>query len=139
MKTSQSNRTDEVSQYYEPAVKVVHSRRLLFWVVAFLSLCMPYSATVGEGFHNSLKGVFIVFVLVYFAISQLSRFWLVPLAEEMRRKQILSDSFGTPLSHDKTSLYYNNDYSPSVCRLGANTMENTLFSKEVAARMLWGV
>jgi hypothetical protein len=49
---------------------------------------------------------------------------------------MLSDSFATPLSHDKTSLYYNNEYSPSIQRLGANTMENALFTKEVAAGML---
>ncbi len=55
----------------------------------------------------------------------------------MRRKQVLSDAFGTPLTHDKTSLYYNNEYSPSVQRLGANTMENAFFSKEITARMLW--
>lgn len=49
---------------------------------------------------------------------------------------MLSDAFATPLSHDRTSLYYNNEYSPSVMRLGANIMENALFSKEVAGRML---
>lgn len=66
----------------------------------------------------------------------MSRFYLVPKAERMRRKQMLSDAFGTPISHDKTSLYYNNDYTPSVQRLGANTMENSLFSKEIASEML---
>jgi hypothetical protein len=54
----------------------------------------------------------------------------------MRRKQLLSDSFGVSLSHDHTSLYYNNSFAPSVQRLGGNTMENALFSKEIAARML---
>ena len=49
---------------------------------------------------------------------------------------MLSDSFGTPLSHDKTVLYYNNNYAPSINRLGANTMENAFFSSEVAEKML---
>ena len=49
---------------------------------------------------------------------------------------MLSNAFGTPLSHDQTCLYYNNKYTPSVQRLGANTMENSLFSKEIAGEML---
>lgn len=49
---------------------------------------------------------------------------------------MLSNAFGAPLSHDKTHLYYNNNYLPSLKRLGANTMENALFSSEVSARML---
>jgi hypothetical protein len=61
---------------------------------------------------------------------------LVPKAERIRRKQLLSDAFNTHLTHDRTSLYYNNEYSPSVQRLGANTMENSLFSKEIAYKML---
>jgi len=136
MKISQPHRIDEVSQYHEPAARVGLIKKWLFWVVAFLSLCMPYSTTVGEVFHDTLKSFFIVLVICYFTISQASRFWLVPRAEGMRRKQILSDAFNAPLSHEKTSLYYNNEYSPSVGRLGANTMENTLFSKEVASKML---
>ena len=137
MKKSHPNRIDEVSQYYEPAARVGHIVPWLFWVIVFLSLCMPYSATLGASAQNVLQAVFIVFVMAYFTISQISRFYLVPRAERMRRKQMLSDAFGAPLSHDKTSLYYNNEYSPSVHRLGANTMENSLFSKEVAARMLY--
>jgi len=80
--------------------------------------------------------VFIAAVLTQFVVSQVNRFYLIPKAERMRREQMLSDAFGTPLSHDKTSLYYNNDYSPSIQRLGANTMENALFSSEVSAKML---
>lgn len=129
-------RIDEVSHYYAPALKLKRIRSGLFWVIAVLSLSMPYSALLGAVAQTILQAVFLVLVICHFLISQIYRFYLVPTAERMRRKQLLSDSFGTHLSHDRTSLYYNNEYSPSVQRLGANTMENALFSKEIAARML---
>jgi hypothetical protein len=129
-------RIDEVSQYYAPALKLKRVRSGLFWVIAALSLSMPYSTLFDAVVQNILQAVFLLLVLCHFLISQVYRFYLVPRAERMRRKHLLSDSFATHLSHDRTSLYYNNEYSPSVQRLGANTMENALFSKEVAARML---
>lgn len=136
MKDSNLNRIDEVSQYYRPATIVELIGAVLFWVIVLLSLWMPYSEKSVDFVQPILQVAFIVMVFVYFVISQTVRFYLVPRAERMRRKQMLSDAFGAPLSHDKTSLYYNNEYSPSVQRLGANAMENSLFSKEIAARML---
>jgi len=49
---------------------------------------------------------------------------------------MLSNALGITLLHDKTALYYNNEYPPSITRLGANTMENALFSKEIVNGML---
>ncbi len=136
MNMTRKTRVDEVSQYYKPAAQIGFVIFLLFWVTALLSLCMPFSEKLGVHFQNILQSVFIVFVIAHFATSQINRFYLIPRAERMRRKQMISDAFGTNLSHDKTSLYYNNEYLPSVNRLGANTIENALFSKEVVASML---
>lgn len=136
MSRSKRTRVDEVSQYYEPAVKIEVIGQWLFWVIAIASLYLAYSTNSADLTRNTLEAFFITTVIIYFTLSQISRFYLVPKAERNRRKQMLSDAFGTPLSHDKTSLYYNNKYAPSVRRLGANTMENSLFSKEIAARML---
>ncbi len=130
-------RVDEVSQYYAPIEKLGKISAVLFWSIAALSFAMPYSASIfGKATADIIQAFFLVLVLAYFSISQISSLYLVPRAELMRRKQLLSDSFGVPLSHDHTSLYYNNSFSPSVQRLGANTMENSLFSKEIASRML---
>jgi hypothetical protein len=136
MNNDNQARVDEVSQYYKPVEKAAIFETFFFWLTAGVSLCMPYSAIFGMSIQNIFSAIFIVFVVAHFSISQLSRFHLVPRAECKRRQQMLSDAFGTPLSHDKTSLYYNNDYSPSHMRLGANIMENSLFSKEIAAKML---
>jgi hypothetical protein len=130
-------RIDEVAKYYAPVATVGIICSCLFWLIAAVSLFMPYSASlINITAHRAAQTIFLILVLAHFVLSQISRFYLVPRAELMRRRQLLSDAFGTPLSHDRTSLYYNNQYSPSVPRLGANTMENALFSKEIAASML---
>lgn len=132
-----SNRVDEVSEYYVPIAQMGKATRAMFWGIAALSLFMPYAeAFLDPTNHSVLRGIFLVLVIVYFSLSQISRLYLVPKAERLRRKQLLSDAFGTRLTHDRTSLYYNNSYSPSVERLGASTMENALFSKEIAGKML---
>jgi hypothetical protein len=137
MNNKNVERVDEVSQYYAPIEKLGTISAILFWSIAALSFAMPYSALIlGKATANIIQAFFLVLVLAYFSISQVSSLYLVPRAELMRRKQLLSNSFGVPLSLDHTSLYYNNSFSPSVQRLGANTMENALFSKEIASRML---
>ncbi|WP_431064833.1 hypothetical protein [Methylotuvimicrobium sp.] len=136
MSTENINRIDEVSRYYSPAAKLVLIGASLFWINASLSLSILFSEILPSLLQSLIPSVFIASVLIQFVVSQINRFYLIPKAERIRREQMLSDAFGAHLSHDKTSLYYNNDYSPSVKRLGANTMENSLFSSEVAAKML---
>ena len=134
---TETQRVDEVSSLYEPVARIGKAIVGLFWIAAVVSLVMPYAQSLlGSVWHDILKCVFLVLVLVQFCLSQASRFYLIPRAERTRRRQLLSDAFGTRLTHERTALYYNNDYVPSVERLGANTLENSLFSKEVAARML---
>jgi hypothetical protein len=135
--TATDKRVDDVGKHYVPIARLGKGTGALFWIIAVLSLSMPYTQSVlGAAPHAALRSVFLVLVIVHFTLSQVSRLYLIPKAERMRRKQLLSDAFGTRLTHDRTSLYYNNEYSPSVERLGANTMENALFSKEVAGKML---
>lgn len=136
MSAPTQSRVDEVSRYYDPAVKIELTGKYLFALIAIISLLMPYANKLDASAQNYLQAVFISIVAVYFTLAQIPRFYLVPRAERMRRKQLLSNSFGTALSLDMTSLYYNNAYSPSLIRLGANVMENSFFSKEVSGKML---
>ena len=106
--TQDSNRVDEVSKYYAPIARMGKATRALFWVIAVHSLLMPYAvAFLGPANQGALRSSFLVLVLVYFSLSQVSRLYLVPKAERLRRRQLLSDAFGTRLTHDRTSLYYN--------------------------------
>jgi len=137
MNNNNSTRIDEVSQYYSPIEKLETISTWLFWINAVLSLIVPHSASLmKKSGVDILQALFVVSVIISFGISALSSLHLIPQAELMRRKQLISDSFGVPLSQDKTLLYYNNPFPPSVQRLGASIMENALFSKEIASGML---
>lgn len=130
-------RVDEVGRYYAPVSRMTKITTALFWIAAAVSLFMPYASSVlDNNIHRIIKSLFLVLVICHFVLSQVSRFYLVPQAERMRLRQLLTDAFGAHLSHERTSLYYNNDYSPTIKRLGANTLENALFSKEIAGKML---
>lgn len=134
---SDPGRIDEVSKHYVPVVQADRFSSLLFIGAAALSLLMPYSAwLVGDDGRNVLSALFLVLTIFRFAVSQLSRVFFLPKAERMRRKQLLTDAFGAPISADQTTLYYNNPIAPSYQRLGANIMENAFFGKEISSRML---
>ncbi len=137
MSQNSQNRVDEVNRHYEPVKKAGRITGYLFWIIVGLSLFIPYiKQDINPGVASKIRLVFICLVLIHFCLAQFSRFYLLPRAERKRRQQLLSDSFGAPLSHDRTAHYYNNEYAPNILRLGANTMENSFFSKEIAARML---
>ena len=137
MNNTDTKRFDEVSQHYAPVENLEKIGIRLFWVNAVLSLVMPYSASIfGNITADIIQVFFLVLVLIYFGCSQASNLYFFPKAEIIRRRQLLSNSFGIPLTQENTALYYNNRFSPSVQRLGANTMENALFSQEIASRML---
>lgn len=137
MSQTPQKKVDDISQYYVPVKRFENIGKILFWINAILSFTLPYSVSViGEDKTNILKIAFLILVLGYFFVIQIKTLYLFPKAESMRRKQLLSNSFGVPLSLDKTSSYYNNSFPPSVERLGANTMENALFSREIIKKML---
>jgi hypothetical protein len=137
MKALNIQRIDEVSKYYAPVETLEMISTSLFWINAVLSFAIPYSTSIlGKMGADIIQIFFVVFVFIYFISSQVLSLYFLPRAESVRRKQFFSNSFGVPLSEEHTSLYYNNSFSPSVQRLGANTMENALFSKEIALRML---
>lgn len=137
MNNTGKQRIDEVSKHYSSIEQLEKISTILFWTNSFLSCLVLYLAPfISKSQITILQSFFLVLVLIYFCISQLSSLYLVPKAELMRRKQLLSNSFGVPLSTEHTSLYYNNSLSPSVERLGANTMENAFFSQSVASKML---
>lgn len=130
-------RVDDISRFYKPIECIGKATAMLFWVIAVVSLAMHYTGSIfGTVGYEIFKIIFLVLTIIQLVFSQVSRFYLVPRAERMRRRQLLSDAFGTCLTNDRTVLYYNNNYLPSIERLGANTMENALFSKEIAAKML---
>lgn len=130
---SPSERVDEVEREYKHAKTCGSITRFTFWLTAALSLFLPFLYGRPREFS---RDVLIVSAIVYFFASQFARFIFIPRAESVRRRQFLTDSLDAPLSLLQTLGYYNNEFSPSVARLGANVMENSLFTEAVATRML---
>jgi len=109
-------RVDEVQKYYRPAQVVDSANGALFWLVAIISLIIPYShSSLGLNGATLLKFSFIVLTVIHFTSSQVLRMYLIPRAERMRRKQLLADALGAPISLDRTRLYYNNGLAPPAC------------------------
>lgn len=127
-----STRVDEIEKYYNPIDQIEKISTPIFIVTTLLALTLPYA----KQFQNELQIVFIIFIIIDFGLSQFLRFIIIPTAERKRRQQLLSDAFDTPLILEKTTLYYNNTYPPSITRLGANIFENSLFSKRILEKML---
>ena len=131
-----SKRIDEVDKYYKPIKKLDELNNILFWASVVLSLAVFYENKITLiGWHEWSSVLFIVVVAVHLLLSLYLEFLLVPLADGKRRKQLLSNSFGIPLTSEKTQEYYNNPLVPSIARLGANLLENLLFTKSISSRM----
>lgn len=136
IEANENERIDEVSKYYLSSRYLDLVITVLFWITAILSLLILCGTKAVTPFQGVIKTAYIILVISLFLTSVILGLYLIPLAERKRRRQMLSDAFGTPLVQEKTQLYYNNDFAPSISRLGANVMENSLFSKEVASHML---
>lgn len=130
------NRIDELAKYYTPIGICDRCSKWLFFVSAFLSIVILYpDLTTDLLIGNSIKIAFIVSVIIHSVLVNFNGFYLIPRAENLRRKQLLSDSLGVPLTPEQTNLYYNNQISPSVLKLGVNVMENSFFAKNVCGEM----
>ena len=129
-------RIDEVSSYFAVAKKFDCINLVLFCISVILSFAQLFSDYGVPNIHVWIQNVFVLSVICHFINTLVVRLYLIPRAEGARRKQMLSNAFNAPLISETTSLYYNNEYSPSVQRLGANTMENSFFSKRIAENML---
>lgn len=133
---SESSRVDEVEKHYKPVEQINKAGQWLFWFLVALSFLQIFKASLPFIIQEVTTVLFLVGAILSLGLSITSRSFLTPKAERARRKQNLSNAFGASLSNERTNLYYNNSYKHSILRLGANTFENSLFSKETSGQML---
>lgn len=131
-------RIDEVNRHYKTPRRVAKILRCLFWCIAGLSLLQIFPSVVPQLITTFISIAFVLLTLIFFSLSQAQRYYWLARAESERRRALLTDALGVPLSHEVTQLYYNNSYEPSLRRLGANLLENSFFSSEVTKSMLGG-
>ena len=136
MASETQERVDGINQYYQPVELLDRWTSRLFWLTVGLSVAVLYADLIKwKPMKNIVTLIFVVSAFLHLASTIYLRFVLIPTAEGKRRKQLLSDSFGVPLTPEQTKRYYNNQLAPSVRRLGANILENSLFAKAVCGKM----
>lgn len=128
-------RYDSLDMKYKPIIVLNKYTNRLFWISAFLSLVLYYLRSPKE-IAQFFTIIYIVATIAYFSISSVLNIYLIPRVENMRRRHLLSNSFGIALDTEVTHCYYNNNLDPSIIKLGANILENSFFAKSVTARML---
>jgi hypothetical protein len=132
----QVERIDELERYYKPIETIDDINAWLFWASAILSVAVFFKGLLPwKALQDVIEISFIVLVVLHLVLSLFVRYHLLPIAERKRRRQLLSDSFAVPLIAETTQKYYNNEISPSVARLGANVLENSLFAKTITSQM----
>lgn len=129
-----SERVDSLDKYYKQLNYVDFVCNVLFWLNATVSILMfflnGYQAAV-----EALTYVFIGTTLMFFIADNYLSIYLLPSVEGKRRVHLISESLDVPLDYEVTNMYYNNNIEPSIAKLGAHIFENSLFAKEVTAKM----
>ena len=130
------DREDQLDKHYISIERCDKWTERLFWLCALFSVGVPYSNIIPIVWLQQVLGIlFIVTVAAYSVLSHYNGFCLIPYAENLRRKQLLSDALGVPLTSEQTKGYYNNEITPSITRLGASILENSFFAKNVCYEM----
>lgn len=132
-----SNRIDEVEKHYKPVEVFNTLTAVFFYGSVLLSLAVPVLMDlVDKSIFQYSTIVFVILVVLHSFTQNLITFYLLPRAEIERRKQLLSNSLGVPLTHFQTNEYYNNEREAGLERLSANLMENSFFGKNICLAML---
>lgn len=127
-------RVDSLDKYYDKLNTLNDLCVWLFLINAIISILLFFLGN----FHvliNVLNTIFIITTIIYFIADSYLSIYLIPSVEGKRRVNLISNSFDVPLDNETTNKYYNNNIEPSILKLGANVFENSLFAKEVTARM----
>ena len=111
----------------------------LFYINALLSFCtLLIDQKRQPEIHGVVLLLFGILVVAMFALGLILRLYLIPRAEDKRRQDFFSNACNVMLIHQKTDGYYNNDFKDPIKRIAAQVLENSLFSKEIALRMVRG-
>ena len=130
-----AERVDSLDRHYQSIEKTKSISNYLFGINVFLSIILLLINEM-EFVKYITTIFFIVTTLLYFIVDNYLSVFLIPSVEEKRRTHLLTDSLGIPLDAEYTNLYYNNNLQPSILRLGANILENSLFSLRVTSEMV---
>lgn len=127
------SKRDDVSKYYDCNTNV---QKIISWsfVINIIGAILTLFST-GVVFH-CLIILQIIASLINVILSWTSDFIIFPMAEKVRRKTLLDNSFNINTTIDETEGYYNNDLSPSVNKLILNSFESIYFTFNLSKKMI---
>lgn len=127
MKESYRN---DVDGDYKKSIKNENNLSLLFFGIIVITIINIFLT------NEYIIYLLIILNLVYVAISLYDDMIVKNNAESERRKTLLAHAFSINITPKKTNGYYNNEFSPSVKKLGVDSFESTLFTKKSLSLMI---
>lgn len=122
--------------YYDQLRAAEHWGDGLFYLSAVLSFVVLIGPIhTWPAWLAGLEMAFLVSTVAAFSVGLVVRLYFAPRAESRRREDLLSNAFDVPLTHERTSRYYNNEETQPFRRLGMNVLENAFHSKDTALEM----
>lgn len=79
----------------------------------------------------------IILNILYVIISIFNDLILKNNAETERRKAFIANSFNVNITENKTQNYYNNFEEPSIKKMGLNSFESLLYTKNILEKMIY--
>lgn len=137
MSDTTPSRSDPIGdRYFWPLELADKTSDWLFYVTALLSFVVLFVEPVAHPIvYDLLQASFVLSVIVVFVLNLVIRLHWRPRAADKRAAELLSNSYGIDLTHERTSGYYNNEQTDPVRRLGVALLENSHFSKAIALEM----
>jgi hypothetical protein len=131
-------RNDQIGkEYYTPLQSAEQWSDLAFFCAAALSIAALLVDRVAEPkIYEAVQSLFALSVIIVFAFGISTRLYWSARAQEMRCADFISKAFNVPLIYETTTGYYNTNQKDPFKRIGAYLLENTLFSKHIARKML---
>lgn len=124
------NYRNDVDGNYEKSIKNENNLSLLFFGIIVITIINIFLT------NEYIIYLLIVLNLIYVAISLYNDMIVKNSAESERRKTLLAHAFSINITSKKTNGYYNNEFSPSVKKLGVDSFESTLFTKKNLSLMI---
>lgn len=125
------NYRNDVNIEYKKSIKNENILTLLFWTILIFSLINIFYVC------ESIIYLLIILNVIYVIINFYGDIIVKNNAESERRKTLISDAFCINLTSKKTNGYYNNNFSPSVKKLGIDSFESILYTKKNLSIMLF--
>lgn len=123
-------RHDPIRKHYDWLERTDAISDWIFYFAAALSLLVLIVDRKDHAkIYDVLLLLFVFGVVALFVIGLTNRLYLAPRAEDKRRQDFLSSAYSVNTTHERTKGYYNNSLTIPLERIGAQILENSLFSK----------